>query len=57
MAETNQNTGAKVLEWTVNGAYAYWDRPLPERQVRHVSEEFLEGLVLSDGVDDDEGYF
>jgi hypothetical protein len=57
MADVTQNTGAKVLEWIVNGAYAYWDNPLPERQVRHVSEEFLEGLVLSDGVDDDEGYF
>lgn len=56
MADVTQNTGAKVLEWIVNGAYAYWDNPLPERQVRHVSEEFLEGLVLSDGVDDDEGY-
>jgi hypothetical protein len=56
MAEVTQNSSAKVLEWIVNGAYAYWDNPLPERQVRHVSEEFLEGLVLSDGVDDDEGY-
>ena len=57
MADINQNTNAKVLEWIVNGAYAYWDKPLVERQVRHVSEEFLEGLVLSDGIDDDEGYF
>jgi hypothetical protein len=57
MADVNQNTGAKVLEWLYNGSYSFWDNPLPERQVRHVSEEFLEGLVLSDGVDDDEGYF
>jgi hypothetical protein len=57
MADVTQSTGAKILEWTVNGAYSYWDNPLPERQVRHVSEEFLEGLVLSDGIDDDEGYF
>ena len=45
-----------VLKWKVNGAYAFWDFPSNDRKVTHVSEEFLEGLVLSDGIDDDEGY-
>ena len=57
MADTNTNNEPKVLNWKVTGAYAYWDNPINDRKVVHVSEEFLEGLVLSDGVDDDEGYF
>ena len=45
-----------VLKWKRNGSYAYWDFPFNDRKVLRVSEEFLEGLVLRDGIDDDEGF-
>ena len=56
MADSNTNNENKVVYWKDSGLYAFWDNPIVDRKVTHVSEEFLEGLVLSDGVDDDEGY-